>query len=213
MTWSLGIDTSYFVATGLARDGEAVDELVVPDTRAHGEALMPAVMRLCERNHISVSQLDEIVVGMGPGPFTGLRVGIVAAEVLAAAGELSLHRVCSLDVVARQWQDAPAEFLVCSDARRREVYWARYQGGSRIGQPQVSPAAQLPELPIAGLLPDHVQDRSVAPGAPTQLSAATLAARWRELPEADAEPFYLRPADATVGGPPKSALPKPRLRR
>ncbi len=215
MTWTLAIDTSHHVAVGLARDGVAVDAEVVTDTRAHGEALMPGVVEVCRRNGLAVADVDEFVVGMGPGPFTGLRVGIVAAATLAHLAGRELHHVCSLDVLALQWRaaGAPSEFVVASDARRKELYWAHHQGGVRVGEPRVGPPESLPDVPVAGPVPVVMQERVqfVASG-PTSIDAALLAARWAELPVAPSEPYYLRPADATVGGPPKSALPRLRLR-
>lgn len=215
MTWTLAIDTSHLVATGLARDGVAVDAEVVTDSRAHGEALMPCVVALCRRNGLEVSDIDEFVVGMGPGPFTGLRVGISAAATLAHLAGTQLHHVCSLDVLALQWRltGAPTEFVVASDARRKELYWAHHLNGARVGEPQVGAPETLPRVPLAGAVPEAMQALlDFRAYGPRTIDAALLAARWRELAEASPEPYYLRPADATVGGPPKSALPRLRLR-
>lgn len=215
MTWTLAIDTSFFVVAGLAHDGVPVDAEVVSDTRAHGESLMPCVVEVCRRSGIAVADLGEFVVGMGPGPFTGLRVGIAAAATLAHLAGQQLHHVCSLDVLGLQWQvaGAPAEFVVASDARRKELYWAHHQDGVRVGDPQVGAPETLPALPVAGPVPEAMQERvQFDTGGPRSIDAALLAARWRELPPAPSEPYYLRPADATVGGPPKSALPRLKLR-
>lgn len=214
MSWTLAIDTSFHVAVGLARDGVAVDSSVVPDTRAHAEALIPAVQELCRR-HVPLTDVEEFVVGMGPGPFTGLRVGVAAAWTLAELAGREPRGVCSLDALALQWGEAaPAEFVMASDARRSELYWARYVSGARVGEPQVSAPGELPELPVGGPVPDKFRagldwDAS----APAVLDPSVMAARWRELPPAGDEPYYLRPADATVGGPPKSTLPRLRARR
>ena len=215
MTWTLAIDTSHHVAVGLARDGVPLDSEVVTDTRAHGEALMPCVVELCRRNSLAVSDIDEFVVGMGPGPFTGLRVGIVAAATLAHLSGSELHHVCSLDALALQWRvgGAPSEFVVASDARRKELYWAHHRDGSRVGEPRVGTPETLPEVPVGGPVPEAMRERvRYDRSGPTAIDPALLAARWSELPEAPSEPYYLRPADATVGGPPKSALPRLRLR-
>ncbi|RMB58359.1 tRNA (adenosine(37)-N6)-threonylcarbamoyltransferase complex dimerization subunit type 1 TsaB [Tessaracoccus antarcticus] len=215
MTWTLAIDTSHHVAVGLARDGVAVDSEVVTNTRAHGEALMPCVVEVCRRSGLTVADIDEFVVGMGPGPFTGLRVGIAAAATLAHLAGRDLHHVCSLDALALQWraEDAPTEFVVASDARRKELYWAHHRDGARVGEPQVGAPETLPDVPVAGPVPEAMRDRvRFDASGPTTIDAALLAARWSELPEAPSEPYYLRPADATVGGPPKSALPRLRLR-
>ncbi|MFD0867356.1 tRNA (adenosine(37)-N6)-threonylcarbamoyltransferase complex dimerization subunit type 1 TsaB [Tessaracoccus lubricantis] len=102
MTWTVGIDTSHVVAVGIARDGEPVARVIVDDTRAHAEALMPSVLEACAQAGIALTDVDEFAVGMGPGPFTGLRVGIATAWTLALAGHKPVHGVCSLDVVALQ---------------------------------------------------------------------------------------------------------------
>ena len=229
---ALGIDTSYEVCVGLAVDGVPTDVTVIPDTRAHAETLLPAVLDLCARNGIALPQVDEIAVGMGPGPFTGLRVGIVTAWTLADLGGIVPRGVCSLDVLARQWVrvGAPDEFIVASDARRKEWYWARYVGGVRIEGPAVSSSDVVPDLPMAGpvvtpaRLPAEIQQQptdivSSRPisggthvGAPERIDASVLAADWSLLPEVD-EPLYLRAADATVSTRTKSALPRPTNRR
>ena len=206
MTWTLGIDTSHHVAVGLARDGEPVASEVVADTRAHGEALTPLIQRLCASAGIAMTGIDSYAVGMGPGPFTGLRVGIVTARTLAAVTGSPLHGVCSLDVIAAQWQDAPDEFVVASDARRKEFYWALYRDGIRVGDPRVSAPEVIPDLPAAGPVLDD-------PAGPRHLDAAVLAARWTDLPSVDGEPFYLRAADAAVPSTRKSALPRLRAPR
>ncbi|HHT12846.1 MAG TPA: tRNA (adenosine(37)-N6)-threonylcarbamoyltransferase complex dimerization subunit type 1 TsaB, partial [Propionibacterium sp.] len=177
MTWTVGIDTSHVVAVGIARDGDPVARVIVDDTRAHAEALMPSVLEACEQAGIALTDVGEFAVGMGPGPFTGLRVGIATARTLALVGGKPVHPVCSLDVVAKQWaasrapsvpeepasrvpsvpeergnvsRDTPA-FLVATDARRKELYWATYDAdGNRIGEPQVSAPTELPGLPVVG---------------------------------------------------------------
>lgn len=215
MTWTLGIDTSHAVAVGLARDGEPHTRVVVADTRAHAEALMPSVIEACARAGITVRDIDDFAVGMGPGPFTGLRVGVATAWTLAHASGRPAHGVCSLDVVARQWAEegAPAEFVVASDARRKELYWARYLGDARrVSNPRVSLPEELPALPVAGAVPAALRALLEVRG-PESLDPAFLAARWPMLLPAGEEPYYLRAADASVPGPPKSALPRLRAAR
>ncbi len=216
MTVTLAIDTSFHVACGLASDGAPAGSVVVADTRAHGERLMPAIMELLDARGVEPTDIDEFVVGMGPGPFTGLRVGVAAARTLAALAGRRAHGVCSLDAYALQWQadgGASGDFVVAADARRKELYWALYRDGARQGDPRVSDPRALPALPVVGAVPmEYRQLVDWVPGGPTELDPAILAARWRELAPAGDEPYYLRPADATVGGPPKSALPRLRAR-
>lgn len=210
MSLTLAIDTSHRVAVGLARDGEPLASRLAGDTRSHAELLMPEINRLCVESGVELPQVDEFAVGMGPGPFTGLRVGIVAARTLALMAGRDVHGVCSLDVVARL-SGRTGEFVVASDARRREVYFATYRDGVRVGDPQVGPVADLPDLPVVGHIPDELREgRGVEE---TALDAGVMAAVWRQLPPAGPEPFYLRPADATVGGPAKSTLTSLRRRR
>jgi len=109
-------------------------------------------------------------------------------------------------------RDTPA-FLVATDARRKELYWATYDAdGNRIGEPQVSAPTELPGLPVVGTVPDEYRGL-VDFRADLPLDPAALAAHWPSLPVAGDEPYYLRPADATVPGKPKSALPRLRARR
>lgn len=214
MTYTLGIDTSHHVAVGVARDGEVVARSVVEDSRAHVEELAPSVLRACAEAGIALTDIDEIAVGMGPGPFTGLRVGVATAWTLAHTAGITPRGVCSLDVVARQFADAgaPGEFVVAADARRKELYWRSYAAdGTPTGDPQVSAPESLPQLPVAGAVPEAYRHLFTLQG-PTELDPGVLAARWETLEPAGDEPFYLRQADATVPGKPKSALPRLRAR-
>lgn len=93
-------------------------------------------------------KIDQVIVGMGPGPFTGLRTGIIFAKTFAFARGLPIHGICSLDAIA-QGIDLP-EFVVATDARRKELYWAKYVNGGRIGQPEVTAPTELPKLPTFG---------------------------------------------------------------
>ena len=93
-------------------------------------------------------EIDQVIVGMGPGPFTGLRTGIVFAQSFAFARGLPILGVCSLDAIA-YGIDLP-EFIVATDARRKELYWARYVDGKRIGEPLVTAPSEIPNLPIFG---------------------------------------------------------------
>ena len=154
--------------------------------------------------------LTDVVVGLGPGPYTGLRVGIVTARVLAEIAGARLHGICSLDVIAAQYAIAApgGEFVVATDARRKEVYWARYAAD---GSPARRPGGErgrtrCPRLPTVGpgtlLYPDRLE---VVDG-PTTLDPAVLAAVGPRLADAGVEPLYLRRPDATEPGRRKSVL-------
>lgn len=101
----------------------------------HGEALPRLVEGALEIAAELGKEITQVVVGMGPGPFTGLRVGITFAEVFAKARKIPLAGVCSLDGIV---SGVDGEYIVATDARRKELYWARYQSGRRIGEPHVS---------------------------------------------------------------------------
>lgn len=202
----LGIDTSATVCAGVASSRLVLASGSVPDTRAHAEQLIPLVQRVLAEAGVSMADLEAIAVGVGPGPFTGLRVGVAAATVLAEALGIGVRGVCSLDVLAGQAVDAglpgEAEFLVATDARRKEYYWARYSAtGRRLAGPFVTAPQELPALPCVGAVTD----------APLVLDAGRLASIAADLPDAGLEPLYLRRPDADVPTARKSTLLPPRL--
>ncbi len=213
MSTVLALDTSTEVVVGLARDGEVLAAADNGDPRRHVEDLAPTVANLLAEHGLRPTDLDQIVVGLGPGPFTGLRVGIATARVLAFAASVPLRGVCALDSVAAEWCASPqpptGDFLVVSDARRKEVYWARYDvAGRRLDGPSVGAAELLPELPLAGPGTDLCPGRRRGDGAPDRISGAALAVHGPELAEAGGEPLYLRRPDATVPSGRKSVLPR-----
>ena len=109
-------------------------EVVFSESRdgamSHGPAL-PELVQAAIKNR----EIDEVLVGMGPGPYTGLRVGITFAQTFAWARNIPVRGFCSLDAIAAQVNDA--DFIVAIDARRKEVYWARYTNGVRVEGPAV----------------------------------------------------------------------------
>ncbi|WP_067832853.1 tRNA (adenosine(37)-N6)-threonylcarbamoyltransferase complex dimerization subunit type 1 TsaB [Actinomadura kijaniata] len=199
---------------GLRRRGAA--EAV--DRRRHTELLTPSVAGVLAEAGAAPGDLNAIAVGVGPGPYTGLRVGIVTALAMGEALKVPVHGVCTLDVIA--WESRrETPFVVATDARRREVYWARYGSyGQRIGEPMVGPAAGLPEgVPVIGegaeLYAEVLGDRAVQP-APLLPSAAALAelavTRLSGRPGPallPPEPLYLRRPDAKEPGPRKKVTP------
>jgi tRNA threonylcarbamoyl adenosine modification protein YeaZ len=212
VTLVLGIDTATDVRAGVARDGLTVASGVVADRRAHAEQLLPLVQRVLAEAGARPADLTGIVVGVGPGPFTGLRVGVAAAVTMAEALGIEVRGVCSLDVVALDWAsgpDAPAEFAVVADARRKEVYWARYAAdGTRVEGPSVTAPDLVPHVPLAG--PGATLTGRDCAG-PDALDAGLLAASADRLPDAGLVPLYLRRPDAEVPTTRKSTLLQPRL--
>jgi tRNA threonylcarbamoyl adenosine modification protein YeaZ len=102
---------------------------VTHDARKHAELLMPGVLAACSDAGVALRDVDAVVTGIGPGPFTGLRVGMVTAAALGDALGVPVHGVCSLDAIAADASRGATPggpLLVVTDARRREVYWALY---------------------------------------------------------------------------------------
>ena len=214
----LALDTSTSAITVALHDGVRVlAEATTLDARAHGERLAPGIREVLEAAGATPGELTHVVCGLGPGPFTGLRVGIVTARVLALVTGAALHGVCSLDALAAAGPGG--EVLVATDARRKEVYWARYAvspGSVRaLSAPAVTKPAELaPQvraLPTVGrgpvlypgLFPAPVDVLDVSAAALADLAVARLAA-GEEL--ADREPLYLRRPDAAPNVVAKSAL-------
>jgi len=189
---------------------------VTVDARRHGELLTPAIESLLAQASITPRDLGAVVAGLGPGPYTGLRVGLVTALALADALALPTYGVCSLDGIA---DPAPAHrrLLVATDARRREIYWAMYDtGGTRIAGPAVSRPADVDTSKCdlacgaGAVLYTEVLGLPVADSAyPQALSLGSLAAP-RAISRAPSEPLvplYLRRPDAVPPGAPKAVLP------
>ena len=173
MSKVLAIDTSTSRSCVAIIDGANVLYSGFRDgATAHGPSL-PALVQ----EALVVSDVDEVVVGMGPGPFTGLRVGIAFAQSFALAREIPIRGVCSLDAIAAQV--AEKDFIITVDARRKEVYWARYSDGLRVGEPAVNFPADVTGAAIhADLFPDMIA--------------------LVNLPGNVIEPIYLRRPDAVA---------------
>jgi tRNA threonylcarbamoyl adenosine modification protein YeaZ len=141
----LAIDTATpAVTAGVVRRGpsevDVLGERVTVDPRAHAEQLTPNVLGALADAGLGMADLDAVVVGCGPGPFTGLRVGMATAAAYGHALDVPVYGVCSLDAVG---VDTTGVVLVVTDARRREVYWARYRDGVRIEGPAVNAPADV----------------------------------------------------------------------
>ncbi len=198
----LALDTSGPAVDVAVHDGSTVVGAAHGDgTMVHGELLAPAVRDALAQAGATPADLTRIAVGVGPGPFTGLRVGVVTARTLAAALDVPADGVCSLDAVAAA-SARTDEHLVAIDARRKEVYWARYDGGRRLHGPHVDKpdvvAERHPELPVIGRGAQLYDGVLRHVDGPLDASAAAMAAAV----VADAvellalEPLYLRRPDA-----------------
>jgi tRNA threonylcarbamoyl adenosine modification protein YeaZ len=213
----LAFDTATPAVTVALHDGASViAHHTEVDARRHGELLAPGIVRVLAEAGRGRGELTDVAVGVGPGPFTGLRVGLVTALALGDALGLPVHGICTLDVLAAQAAaeglgDLPGgRFAVAIDARRKEVYWASYQdrpsgGPVRVDGPDVdwpeTVAGRLAGLPVAGegpvKYPQHFP-RPVGPLLPDAAALAALAvARLREGGEIlPPQPLYLRRPDA-----------------
>ncbi|MEH3143512.1 MAG: tRNA (adenosine(37)-N6)-threonylcarbamoyltransferase complex dimerization subunit type 1 TsaB [Mycobacterium kyogaense] len=196
----LAVDTATpAVTAGVVRLGSGIEvlaERVTVDPRAHAETLTPNIVGALADADVEVSALDAVVVGCGPGPFTGLRVGMATAAAFGHALGVAVRGVCSLDAIAA---GTTGEVLVVTDARRREVYWARYCDGVRVDGPAVSAAADVPAgaAAVAGS-PEHAalfELPRLAPVSPTAAGLVAAVADWDGDPE-PLVPLYLRRPDA-----------------
>ncbi len=213
----LAFDTATSAVTVALHDGVAVvAQESALDARRHGELLAVFIDKVLRNAGAGRCDLTGVAVGTGPGPYTGLRAGLVTARVLASALQIPADGICSLDVIAADAQAAAAgsEYLVATDARRREVYWAHYTAaGERAYGPHVSPPAELPAgLPVAGEGAALYQELASQPLAPRYPSAARLAALAAARHAAGERPgllvpLYLRRPDAREPGKPKRVTP------
>ncbi|MFJ1745645.1 tRNA (adenosine(37)-N6)-threonylcarbamoyltransferase complex dimerization subunit type 1 TsaB [Streptomyces sp. NPDC088116] len=214
----LAVDTATPTVTVALHDGTSVlaAESQV-DARRHGELLLPAVDRVLDRAGLKLDAVTEVVVGVGPGPYTGLRVGLVTALTFGSALGVPVRGLCTLDGLAYA-SGLEEPFVVATDARRKEVYWARYADArTRLTEPAVDRPADITErvaaLPAVGagalLYPDTFPDAR----GPEHQSAAALASLAAEKLDAGGEflptrPLYLRRPDAQVPKNYKVVTPK-----
>jgi tRNA threonylcarbamoyl adenosine modification protein YeaZ len=218
----LALDTATpSVGVAVCSDGAVLAQRCVVDARRHNELLAVGIREVLAAAGLTASQLEGVAVGVGPGPYTGLRVGLVTARSLGHALGIGVHGVCSLDVLAAAAaRTEPGEFLVATDARRKEVYWARYRGTAsdssargeratsavRLTGPDVARPAEVawsgPTFGEGGVLyPDSFPDaRTPIHPAPGDLAGIVEAAVAAGRPTLDPVPLYLRRPDAVEPG-------------
>ena len=224
----LAMDTSTSAITVAVHDGDrALAERSVLDARAHTEHLAPLVQEALAAAGLRPADVTDVAVGVGPGPFTGLRVGLVTARVLAHTIGAPCHGVVSLDALAHEAVrsgsvDGAGEFAVATDARRKEVYWARYAAANgratRLTEPAVLHPADVADgmrgLATAGRGPLLYPEVFATPVAPLDVSATALAdvalQQIADGVEVGVDALYLRRPDAQPTAGSKSTLTDPR---
>ena len=153
MTISLAIDTATSrTIVGVVDDGVVLFEEFHEGATDHGKAISQLVARALK----STKLIDQVVIGMGPGPFTGLRVGITFAQTFALARSIPWIGVCSLDAIRIDSTSNilnTDEYTVAIDARRKQIYWASYKEGVRVKGPSVDKPEDIDEF-ITNLFPD-----------------------------------------------------------
>lgn len=215
----LAIDTSTGTSVALvAPDGRALATRALPETMRHAEVVGTFIQEVLEEGGVAPRELSAVVAGMGPGPFTGLRIGIAAARAFGLGAGIPVHPLVSHDAVALEWYLAggTGELLVVTDARRRELYWSSYTGLGADGIPAraAGPGLARPEdVPASPAAPGARLDAESVPAAALGALAARIdalgvrgaldaldarAAGW-----AADEPLYLRSPDIAQAGPKK----------
>jgi tRNA threonylcarbamoyl adenosine modification protein YeaZ len=200
MSLVLALDTATpAVTAGIVRlpDFAVLAERITVDARAHAERLTPNVLAALADAALRISDLDAVVVGCGPGPFTGLRAGMATAAAYGHALGVPVHGVCSLDAIGVR---TTGDTLVVTDARRREVYWARYRDGVRTEGPAVNAPADVDPgtaRAVAGS-PEHAALFGLPrcePVYPTPAGLVAAVSDWSDNP-APLIALYLRRPDA-----------------
>jgi tRNA threonylcarbamoyladenosine biosynthesis protein TsaB len=190
-----------------------VAEWTVVDAMRHGELLASGIVAVLDEAWVPRQDVTAVAVGVGPGPFTGLRVGLATARTLAFVLDIPVYGVCTLDVLAAdavETGSVQGPFLVATDARRKEVYWAAYDGqGHRLEGPGVAKPADLADLaadgPVVGrgarLYPEHLGDYRPPEHPRAAVLASIVTGERAEL--FDPEPLYLRRPDVAQPSAPK----------
>ncbi len=197
----LAIDTSAGTSVALIENGELRAEITIDDNMRHAEVIGETIAQLLATTNTKPHQINTVVAGRGPAPFTGLRVGIAAATMFSVGAGAKLFGVCSLDAIAfnELSRGEAHKLLVTADARRKEVYWAIYEGLDKDGVPirTHGPAVNKPQdleelLKEQNLTTVHAQAKMSAKDL--GLLAHNLQRANRLEPDTTA--LYLRAADA-----------------
>jgi tRNA threonylcarbamoyl adenosine modification protein YeaZ len=210
----LAIDTSAGTSVALVSlEGEVLGLWETDDTMRHAEVVGSGIARVLADAGTVAADVTLVAAGVGPGPFTGLRVGLAAAVAFATARNLPLLPTVSHDAIAHGYysergpESNASGLLVVTDARRKEVYWSQYAGVSG-GIPQRSQGPALAK-------PDNLAPILGNPGSPVRLDAASVSAADLALVALaeqaagivrDFEPLYLRSPDVTLSAGPKRVV-------
>jgi tRNA threonylcarbamoyladenosine biosynthesis protein TsaB len=204
----LAFDTATSQVTVALHDGDrVVAEYSASEAMRHGEMLAPGIAEVLAKAGAISQDVTAVAVGVGPGPFTGLRVGLVTARTMALALGIPVYGVCTLDVIAAEAADTGLdEFLVATDARRKEVYVASYADGERVSGPDVvKPMDVATDGSVVGrgaaLYPEAFP-HAAGPEHPSARVLCDVVVRER-FPLVDPEPLYLRRPDTMEPGRPK----------
>lgn len=189
----LAIDTSAGTSVAVLKDLEVLAEVNNPDNMSHAESVGLAIKDCLAEASMKATDIDLVVVGLGPGPFTGLRVGIAAAKFFAIGANAKITGICSLDAIAYDYfsSGGTGKFLVETDARRKEHFWAVYDGLDQ-GVPQriSGPRVAKPEV----ISREGLETTSIS------VSAAALAKISYHLGgiQSQINPIYLREPDVSL---------------
>jgi tRNA threonylcarbamoyladenosine biosynthesis protein TsaB len=209
----LALDTATPAVTVAVSDGHTVlAERTQVDARRTAELLAPAIAETLAAAGADRRDLTAIAVGVGPGPFTGLRVGLVTARTLGTVLGVPVLGVCTLDhlALAATYADVGGRFRAATDARRKEVYWAAYESAGpgalqRVDGPHVDrPDTVATDEPVVGAGARLYREAFPHGRAPQEVTAAALA-RWVAAgrPTVPPDPLYLRRPDTAEPRAPK----------
>jgi len=227
----LALDTATpQVVVGILEWGDSADrDLSEPVVRAasrvssgnrHAETLGESIPAVLSQAGVGMSDFGAIVVGLGPGPFTGLRVGLMTAAALADALILPAYGVCTHDAIAASYASSSLDegFVVVTDARRRECYWAGYDAtGTRTSGPHVQRPADVRARsgwsPSGLVIGDEAFSESLGTDiVPTQPDPVGLVLAARGIGDGTAPeplvPLYLRRPDAMPPAARKPVTPR-----
>ncbi len=202
--FSVAIDTSAGTTIALLSLGSVIAEVNYLEPMTHSERIGSAIQTVLTQGQVSPRAIAQVVVGRGPGPYTGLRVGLAAARFFAIGAKAELVGVCSLDAIAYSYYlanpDQSLPILVTTDARRKEVFWALYTGMSA----GIPIRVEGPSVNKPDYLAEHLSGQEhVICDLPITASALGQVAYYQSLtdigPSQDSSPIYLREPDAVPG--------------